>query len=207
MIVTSKITMDLANCCEIPTVSAMRDDCYSRNVELTLLQNGQAWQIPEQAQAIVSYSKADGTVGQYDSLPDQSDAWTVSGNLLTVALAPQVLTVTGLVMVTVQLIADKQLLSIFEFRINVRKNLASEITQSEEFASEDYLNVRLSGKLDRSGWTPNAYLGTDEAGNVVEKWSGAGLPAVTEADDGKVLRVSGGEWTAQILEYAEEVEY
>lgn len=207
MIITHKIKMDLTEGGACAYISTVQDDQYSRNVELELLHSGVPWTIPEDVQAVISYCKFDGTVGQYDCLPDGSAAWSVSENFLTAALAPQVLTAQGKVIMAVKLIRGKQVLNTFSFTVDVRGNPGTGITQGEGETSENYLNVVLSGKLDRTGWTPNQYLGTDENGTVVEKEAADALPAVTEADEGKFLRVSGGVWAAETLERAEEVAY
>lgn len=207
MIITHKIKMDLTGGGEYGHISAVQNDQYSRNVELELLHDGDSWMIPENVQAIISYCKFDGTVGQYDRLPDGSTAWSASENFLTVALAPQVLTALGNVIMAVKLIQGKQVLNTFSFVVTVCGNPGTGITQEEGEASEDYLNIVLSGKLDRAGWAANQYLGTDENGTVVAKDAAEALPAVTEADNGKFLRVSGGVWAAERLECAEGVEY
>lgn len=207
MIITHKITMELTGGGAYAYISAVQDDQYSRSVELELLHSGDPWMIPEDAQAIISYCKPDGTVGQYDCLPDGSTAWSATENFLTVALASQVLTAPGNVTMAVKLIRGKQVLNTFSFAVDVRGNPGTGISQGEGEMSEDYLNVVLSGKLDRSGWAANQYLGTDENGTVVAKDGADALPAVTQADEGKFLRVSGGVWVAEKLERAEEVAY
>ena len=99
-------------------------------------------------------------------------------------------------------------MSTFRFLIEVHPNVASGL-----FRSEDYVNLQqwclpiFEQKINSFGWTPNQYLGTDEQGNVVERAGVDILPAVTEADNGKFLRVSGGTWAAETLDYAEEEEF
>ena len=70
-------------------------DQYARQLELSLLCGGESWEIPEDVHATVRFRKPDGTGGEYDSLPDGSPAWSASGNVLTVELAPQVLSCPG----------------------------------------------------------------------------------------------------------------
>jgi len=175
MMITSKITMDLAGQGSIPTVEMMQDDRYSRNLELSLYADGAAWAIPEGASAVVRFMKPDGTGGAYDALPDGTAACAFSGNVLTAALAPQVCTAAGLVRLTVALMLGDAQLNTFTVELRVNRN------PGLEAQSEDY--VKIAGTLADSGWLPNMYLGTDDEGNVVAM--DAVLPdVVTVADDG-----------------------
>lgn len=208
MMITHKLTMDLHRRETTPCIDAVQDDRYTRNVELTLLDDGSPWTVPADAKVAISYRKADGTGGQYDTLPDGAAAWSAAGHVLTLALAPQVLTAAGMVTLSVQVILEEQLISTYHFGIHVRPNVAAGL-----FRSEDYVNLQqwclpiFEQKADRSGWTPNCFLGTDAAGSLVARSAAELLPPVTQADDGKFLRVRGGSWTAESLVYAEEEEY
>lgn len=208
MMITHKLTMDLGQCAHTPMIDAVQDDRYTRDVELTLLDQGSPWGIPAEVKVVLAYQKADNTGGQYDTLPDGTIAWNAAGNVLTLALAPQVLTVPGMVSLSVQLILEQQMISTFRFLIHVHRNVAS-----GRYRSEDYVNLQqwclpiFEQKLSSSGWTPDSFLGTDGQGNVVARSAEEVLPAVTADDDGKFLRVRGGVWTAESLGYAEEEEF
>lgn len=150
MIITNKINMDLAFCAaesrgDLQTlqVYVVQDDKYSRDLEITLLSGGEAWAVPEGAAVAVSYVKPDGTVGKYDTLPDGTAAWFAAGNVLTVALAPQVLTCPGLVSMHVHISTGEAVLSTFEIQLVVQRNPAINAE------SEDYINM--SGFLQIPG--------------------------------------------------------
>lgn len=208
MIITHKLTMDLGRCGNPPVIDAVQDDRYTRNVELTLLDQGSAWTIPADAKISVAYRKADNTGGHYDTLPDGTSAWSAAGNVLTLALAPQALTTAGMVSLAAQMVVGEQVISTFRFLADVHRNVAAGL-----FRSEDYVNLQqwclpiFEQKVDRSGWTPGCYLGTDDLGNVVARTAPDPLPPVTAGDEGKFLRVSGGVWAAVSLTYAEEEEF
>lgn len=163
MIITHKIKMDMARPWIMPAVEVMQDDKYSRNIEFTLTQNGTDLQIPEGTTAIVRFCKPDGTGGNYDKLPDGTAAYTIIGNVVTIALAPQVCTASGKVLLTACLINDATELHTFSVRINVNRNPGL-VTQSENY-------FKIAGSLADSGWEPNSLLETDGSGNVVAKKS------------------------------------
>lgn len=174
MIITTEITMDFALRGCPPIVNAVQDDKYCRVLKIYLKKNGQNWSPPEGAAGVVRYNKPDGTGGEYDKLPDGTAAVDLKSNLtyFTVALAPQVLTCAGTVILAVSLINGQTELSTFSIKIFVEPNPARQIK------SEDYYN--LSGYVPVSGWEPGKVLGTDDKGNVVPVEAPAG----------------GGEWPA-----------
>lgn len=161
MIITTNIKMDFLLRGIPPQVEMMQDDQYSRNLAIAMYAGGVAWKPETDVGVQVHYVKADGTGGTYDTLPDDRAACTITDNVLTAALAPQVLTCPGRVRLSVSLISGNVVLNTFEIPILVRPNPGLAVV------SEDYYKV--TGSLAESGWTPNMYLGTDENGNVVTK--------------------------------------
>ena len=120
MIVTHNISIDLRDLGVVPRIDATQDDQYTRNLAITLLEGGEIWNIPEDAAAVIRYCKSDGVGGEYDTLPDGAPAWWVGENVLGLALAPQVLTVPGMTMLSASLIREEQVISIFNVAIHVR---------------------------------------------------------------------------------------
>lgn len=93
MVVTKKLTLDLARKTILGTVDAVRGDSAIA-LELTLLCDGAPWVIPADASVMLRYCQGDAG-GEYDTLPDGTAAWQISGNVLTVRLAPQVCSAAG----------------------------------------------------------------------------------------------------------------
>ena len=162
MISTTKIEMDVSRNIGkfVPCIDVVQDDRYSRNIEITVLSNGTAVSLIGK-RALIRYVKADGTGGNYDTLPDGTPAFTISGNVLTVALAPQVCTAVGIVKMVVAIIEEDAYLHTFPFKIQVHRNPGLEVV------SEDYL--KMIGAVSDSGWPADMYLGTDQDGKVVAK--------------------------------------
>lgn len=133
MIVTNKVNMDLLQNCYVPAVSAVQNDRYSRNLELTLYSGGESWAVPGDAAVMVHYSKADGTGGQYDTLPDGTVAWSAVENVLTIALAPQVLTAPGPVNLSVSLTVGDAQITTFAILLNVQAEVGAEFDASGDY--------------------------------------------------------------------------
>lgn len=132
MVITQKISLDF--CCPKiqPRVSAVQGDSYTRAVEVTLLENGAAWAVPEDASVLVRYRRPDGTGDLYDTLPDGTTAWSASDNLLTVILSPMMLAVEGLVTAQLQIIREEETLATFGFGILVERDPSAGVPESQE---------------------------------------------------------------------------
>ena len=114
-------------------INAVQDDRYSRNLELSLYADEVPWNIPENTHVLIRYSKNDGKGGEYDTLPDGTAAWSAEGNQLTLALAPQVLTVPGPVSLSVRLVLEEKELSTFSILIHVQAKVCTQIPESENY--------------------------------------------------------------------------
>ena len=162
MVITSRIRIDFASRTAAPErVEAVQDDKYSRNVAVSLFANNVVWNPPNGASVIIHYRKQDNTCGHYDTMPDGSAAYSITGNTVLVKLAPQVCTVAGPVNVAVTLIYNGVELSTFPFIVNVHEQPGA------GFISEDY--IAATGILTSKGWGANKYLVTDSQGNVTEQ--------------------------------------
>lgn len=189
MIITHKLhPIDMTYSGVTQRIDVMQEDKYTRNIEMSLYANNMSWDIPSGATAVIRYQKPDGTGGNYNAMPDGSTAYSISGNTLTVALAPQVCTVTGAVELAVGLINGGEELNTFSVCINVHRNPGIDVL------SENY--VKLLGVLPDSGWTPNMYLGTDANGIVVAKeiTDSVTMDQVNSAIDEKIGDAIGGSY-------------
>lgn len=100
MKVTNKITIHLDDLRRMPPIDVMQGDAYTRQLEFTLYSGGEAWKVPDGVSVAVAYRGASGH-GLYDTLPNGTAAYTVSGNVVTVTLIPQVAAVRGDTIVSV----------------------------------------------------------------------------------------------------------
>lgn len=133
MIITNKVKLDLQTPGILPTIHAVQNDSYSRNLEITLFSDRKPFIFPENGTVAIRYKKSDGKGGEYDTLPDGSAAWWAERNILTIALAPQVLTTPGSVHLSVSLIAEGKQLSIFPIHLAVAPIAAGKIAKSENY--------------------------------------------------------------------------
>lgn len=172
-------------------IHAVQDDRYSRNLELTLFSSGAPWNIPEGITLLVRYSKPDGRGGEYSTMPDGSSAWSAEGNVLTIALAPQVLTVPGAVNLSVTIMKDHMQISTFSLLVSVSPAVNGGIGESEVyFHVPGFLPAPASAEEGQ-------YLrisGVDSAGHItrMEAVTPAGQKFCTEPEEGDIPRVFFG---------------
>lgn len=124
MIVKHKLTMDLTGQAGMPRAEMVEGDQYVRQLELSLYCGGEPWSIPEDVRAMISFRRADGTGGAYDTLGDGTPAWTVAGHVLTVDIGSQVLTVAGPVLLSVALYRGNGKISTFAVLLSVQQAIA-----------------------------------------------------------------------------------
>lgn len=125
MKVTQKINLDFTKQGVTPRISVVQGDLYTRLLEITLTSNGEPWHIPEDVSALIRYRKPDRTSGVYDTLPDGARAYTIRANTITIAVAPDALTLAGDVSLVVSLVSGQQVLSTFEIILAVQSNHSS----------------------------------------------------------------------------------
>ena len=149
MNVTSKISVDLTRPNMGTLVNAVQGDGNTRQVEITLLAGGAPWTPPDGVEAAIAYKHIGGTKGMYNKLADDTAAISISGNVATVILAPQMLTASGTVRASL-VFNDAKLnrLTTFPFSVSVTSNPATGAQKVE-----DYLRLQwLEDKLEESLW-------------------------------------------------------
>lgn len=170
MLVTSKLKMDLVNPNPSLSVNAVQGDAYSRILSITFYNGVTPWPIPEGITVAVRYEKPDRTKGYYDTLPDGSSAWSVQENVLTVRLAPQMLTVPGTVNAQIELIQGTHILSTFGLALHVERNPAAGVLKSEDYInwlqwikeeSEEHVSQIQRSAQDSAIYADNARAAAD----------------------------------------------
>lgn len=136
---TAALRVDLLDPGAPQIIHAVQDDSNSRKIAFSIYAGGAQWAVPDGTLVTVRYKKPDGTAGFYDTLPDGSTpAATIDGNVVTVALVPQALTVRGNVPVQIKLY-DSAGTSIATFAVVM--HVSVNVVSDAEIVSSDYYSV------------------------------------------------------------------
>lgn len=136
---TAALRVDLLDPGAPQIIHAVQDDSNSRKIAFSIYAGGAQWAVPDGTLVTVRYKKPDGTAGFYDTLPDGSTpAATIDGNVVTVALVPQALTVCGNVPVQIKLY-DSAGTSIATFAVVM--HISANVVSDAEIVSSDYYSV------------------------------------------------------------------
>lgn len=165
MTTTHELTLDLQKKGELQRIDVVQGDAGTRLVELTLESNGGPWEIPAEAQPAVRYLKPDGSSGVYDQLPDGGSAFRFDGNVLTMELAPQLLTCAGAVQVQVELSFQQQRIATFAFLIVVEQAVAMD-SETGDYVNWTKLHLPQVTNAEQGQFLQVAQV--DEDGRVVE---------------------------------------
>lgn len=180
MQVTTKITVDLTRPNIGGRVNAVQGDGNTRQVEITLLAGGVPWTPPDGMEAAIAYyTQPSGTKGMYNLLADGTAAISITGNVATIVLAPQMLTASGTVQASL-VFNDAQLnrLTTFPFSVSVVSNPAAGAQKTEDYIRLQWLEDKLDEYLKKYEG------GVDEATvqRIVNEYLAANPPTVTETD-------------------------
>lgn len=120
------------------TMHAVQNDRLSRKVAATLSDGAKAWTPPAGTLAVVRFMKPDGTMGFYDTDENNNAAVTWTGNVATIMLVEQILTVPGDVLCQLNFYnSSEEKLTSFLWIIKVQKN----VIDDDAIVSTDYFNV------------------------------------------------------------------
>lgn len=173
MLVDHKLIMDLATHNPTPIVHIKQGDVWAHAIVLTVYEAGEAWtgawRIPASGEtaevnAVVRYRKPDGYCGTYDKMPNGSPAVAANGNTLTIALAPQLAAVPGMVDVDIQINAPQTVTATYTRTIaifNIRLNVEAHPMNTQNVESNNYECTTLqeiNGALGKTVRTVNGVI-------------------------------------------------
>lgn len=178
MVIIHNFTMALDRRGVTPVVDAVQGDSLTRKLAVTLTENGsEAWPVPTGVTAGVAFRKPDGHKGLYDTLPDGGSAVTVSANMVTAVLAPEVLSCAGETWAAIVL-HDENLKQIATFPVCIRvaPNPAAGVK-----TSNDYYNYSTMEEV-------NAAI--DEAFSAIREAEENCAPAIVCEESGSDITLS-----------------
>ena len=188
MIVTHKINMNLDRAGVMPRVDVVQGDANTREIQFCLFSGGQVWTVPSDVRILIRYRKPTGAGGTYDKLPEGTSAAAVSGNVVTVTLAPQALATPGITLLALTMVQGENELSTFSIALNVVKNPTAVVSDEGSYVS-------VSGMLPIPG--------TAKVGQIiaVSEVAQDGVPTKTEAIDPPTGGASEEQIAAAVEEY------
>lgn len=171
--------------------AAVAGDAGSRMLIFELLQEGAPWSPPAGTRAALAFRTEHGFEGEYDALEDGADAFSITGNRVTMLLADQIMAKAGTVWLSLILRGPQmEQLSAFPLMMQVSRGLAG----AEELPKQVY-RIRDLQQINAEFAAVNTRLETAE-GELARKGSDIALDAVT----GRVRLVSGAQFLGTGLE-------
>ncbi len=136
MEIITPIRIDMQRTARMPEIYAKQGDSCTRKVQISLHNGGIAWR-PGKSDVVIRFCKSDGTGGIYDKLPDGTKAYiyptTSLNDIITITLAPEVLTCAGDVLVDVAFSDAAAVLATFSFVVRVQKSPMAGIAPSNNY--------------------------------------------------------------------------
>nr|DAT26652.1 MAG TPA: tail protein [Caudoviricetes sp.] len=146
MAITHTIRLDMQQPGTRQLIYAKQGDT-ERKLEISLYNGGTAFDVQATGYTrLICFCKPDGTGGVYDKMPDNSDATTVTDNLVTAKLHPQMFTCAGSVLCELRMTTSAGVqLGTWSWIIQVEPTVTSGITSEDyyKFASIDSLRAAL----------------------------------------------------------------
>lgn len=201
MQISTSISLDLKDHSERPVVCGTQGDRNTRCMEVTMYLDGSEWVIPPGTVISLRYSKPDGTLGYYDTLPDGTNAAAVQGNVVTMELVPQLFTVPGTVLAQLEFRKDQDILGSGCFLLQVESNPAAEATEPEDYINWlQWMKRELQEAIDNGDFTGprgergEAFTYSDFTPQQLAALTG---PAGEKGADGKTPVRGSDYWTAE----------
>ena len=151
---TTALTLNM----QLPNIAAVswavQGDQLARRIQATLVDGSTPWNPEPSYTALVKYHKPDGTNGVYDVDEDGNPAVTWSGNVATITIAQQALTVPGTVLMQLEFYdSNASRITAFGWANNVQPAAVTDTV----FLSTDYYNIltlQIAGVLGASSHPP-----------------------------------------------------
>lgn len=125
MMITHTIDIDLTDPTTVPRIQVKQSDSLSHRIQIQLYDDGEAWDIPTDVAPLIRYhihdlDGAEDSQGIYDTLPDGSDPFQFTRNVMYVLPTPQMFARHSIVTVDLVLVQDSSILATanFEFYVN-----------------------------------------------------------------------------------------
>ena len=136
MSVNQAVNLNLSTDIVPPVLKMVQNDSNSRYIVASLWDGASAYDVGS-ASVMMRFAKPDGTGGMYDA-DEAGNAVSVDGNVVTIPVATQVLTVAGDVFAQVDIYgSSNSKLASFAFKIDV----AASVYPDEQIISSDYYNI------------------------------------------------------------------
>ncbi len=137
--VLSHITLNLLRPNSNVVVYAKQYDKASRAIDIDLVAGTELWDVPQEIESVVLYTKPDGKNGMYDVIEDGETfaVEKIGTGKIRLTLAEQALTVAGNVFVQICFFSEKERLSTLSFVVHVEKGTPPD----SSVESSDYFSV------------------------------------------------------------------
>ena len=151
---TTAVTLNM----QLPNIAtitwAVQGDQLSRQITATLVDGSSAWTPQVGYHGVIRYFKPDGTNGVYDVDDGGNTAVTWSGNIATIRITQQALTVAGTIIMQLEFYdSNDARVTTFGWAMNVQPSAVTDT----EFLSTDYYNIltlQIAGVLGATGHAP-----------------------------------------------------
>ncbi len=132
--------------------AAVAGDYGTRTLKFALTENGKPWTVPDTIRASLAFRTEGGCSGEYDTMPDESSAFAIQGNLVTVRLIDQILKNPGWVRLILVLRRDLiEQISAFPVMMTVTEGMSGgKALPTEYYRVRDLAEVNDAlAKIDR----------------------------------------------------------